>query len=326
MRSCHTVASLAAMLSVFLSALAVQAADESTGRSIVAPRSFAYVLQADAAWKKRPAAVAALADCGRDWIVLDAAYTSEPDGRWTPDDLSTIRAGKPGRKVVAYLSIGEAEDYRPYWRQEWDADRDGRPDAGSPMFLLSENPDWEGNYRIRYWHDDWQKLMLEEIDRIIGQGFDGLYLDIVDAFETFEFDGRDWHDNLPNPETGRTYRQDMIAWVTRIGERLRRDDRQRILISQNGSQLVVDKAYRTVIDGVGLEDLFTNGNRRQRSAEVRSRLDDVAPLIADRKAVLVIEYPKKAELQDEAIQRAREATLIWLVTDRKLKTLGRSEE
>lgn len=321
MRIFHTIAIWAIVLSA-----QGWAAEESTGRSVVAPQSFAYVLQADAAWKSRPRAVAALAECGRDWIVVDAAYTSEHDGRWRPEDLSTMRAGKPGRKVIAYLSIGEAEDYRAYWKKEWDADRDGRPDAGAPKFLLAENPDWEGNYRVRYWHDEWQTLMLDEIDRIAKQGFDGLYLDIVDAFETFEFDGRDWQDNRPNPETGRSYRQDMIAWVSRIGERLRLGNPQRILVAQNASQLVVDQAYRTVIDGVGLEDLFTNGNRRQKPAEIRSRLDDVALLINDRKPVLVIEYPKNVELQDEAIQKACEAKMVWLVTDRNLKTLGRSGE
>ena len=77
-----------------------------------APASFAYVLQADALAKSKAEAVATLAACGRDWIVLDARFsTDEP---WTEKDLSAIRAGKAGRKVIAYLSIGEAEDYRAY--------------------------------------------------------------------------------------------------------------------------------------------------------------------------------------------------------------------
>ena len=76
------------------------------------PVSFAYILQADSFAKTKSAAVAKLKESGRDWIVLDAAFAGNTT--WEQADLETIRSGKAGRKVVAYLSIGEAEDYRPY--------------------------------------------------------------------------------------------------------------------------------------------------------------------------------------------------------------------
>src|SRR5476649_918149 len=95
------------------------------------PASFAYILQADSFAKPRPAAVARLAACGRDWVVLDAAFA---DGApWSRAELDAIRAGQPGRKVVAYLSIGEAEDYRPYWRKEWGGG--GHLTAAAPVWL-----------------------------------------------------------------------------------------------------------------------------------------------------------------------------------------------
>ncbi|HEX3868959.1 MAG TPA: MJ1477/TM1410 family putative glycoside hydrolase [Pirellulales bacterium] len=300
------------------------AARSLADESVSAPRSFAYVLQADAAWKSRSAAVAALAHCDRDWIVIDAAYTAGPDGRWTPDDLKTIRDGKPGRRVLAYLSIGEAEDYRDYWQKTWDADRDGKPDAWAPDFLMPENPDWTGNYRVRYWREAWQKLILSEIDRIVAQGFDGAYLDIVDGFETFEFNGKDWIDDRRNEETGRTYREDMIAWVKKIGERLRKEDAKRLLIPQNGSQLLANDAFVQFISGVGMEDVFTNGNRAQRAKESNPRLKDVEPLIKAGKPVLLIEYPKKEPLRQAVVEQAHKHGFVWLMTDRQLKTLGES--
>ena len=183
------------------------------------PASFAYVLQADALAKSRTAAVAQLAACGRDWIVLDAAFsTDEP---WTPADLKFIRAGKSGRKVIAYLSIGEAEDYRPYWKREWDANKDGKPDTNAPAFLAGENPGWHGNYRVKYWHAGWQKLILAAVDQIVAQGFDGVYLDIVDGFETFEQDGKNFIDDRVNPETKQSYRRDMVDWVKAVAARAR---------------------------------------------------------------------------------------------------------
>ena len=288
------------------------------------PHSFGYVLQADARWKTRPDAVRELAACDRDWIVVDAAYTSEADGRWTKSDLDTIRMGKSGRRVLAYLSIGEAEEYQSYWKKAWDADRDGKPDAGAPGFLMAENPDWHGNYRVRYWHKEWQAIMLAEIDRIVEQGFDGIYLDIVDAFETFEFDGKDWIDDRRNEETGKTYRADMITWVTTIGQRIRVGDSSRLLIPQNGSQLVSDDAFRNLISGIGMEDVFTNGNRAQKTNQSKPRVKDMEPLVKAGKPVLLIEYPKKQELRQTVIDNARSNHFVWLITDRQLKTLGES--
>ena len=60
------------------------------------PASFAYILQADAFAKAKPQAVERLATCGREWIVLDAQFSS--DTPWTRADLDEIRHGLSGSK------------------------------------------------------------------------------------------------------------------------------------------------------------------------------------------------------------------------------------
>lgn len=79
------------------------------------------------------------------------------------------------------MSIGEAEDYRWYWQKQWNS----KP----PAFLCSENPEWKGNYKVKYWYPDWQTIICGEdsyLSKIIQADFDGVYLDIIDAFEYFE--------------------------------------------------------------------------------------------------------------------------------------------
>lgn len=80
------------------------------------------------------------------------------------------------------MSIGEAEDYRFYWKNEWK--------TNPPVWLGEENPDWEGNYKVWYWEKEWQNIIISDPDsylqRILNAGFDGVYLDIIDAFEYFE--------------------------------------------------------------------------------------------------------------------------------------------
>ena len=286
------------------------------------PSSFAYVLQADAFAKTKPAAVARFAACERDWIVLDAAFsTGEP---WTPADLKSIRAGQSGRKVIAYLSIGEAEDYRPYWKHEWDANKDGKPDTNAPAFLVGENPEWHGNYRVKYWHAVWQKIILASVDEIMAQGFDGVYLDIVDGFETFEQDGKNFIDDRVNPETKQSYRRDMVDWVKAVAARARATNATALIIPQNGAQLLAHADFAGAVDGIGLEDVFSNGNKLQPADHTKYVLGFLAPLTTAHKPVLVIEYPKSKERQAFVQAQARKNSLVWLVTDRQLKTLGES--
>ncbi len=295
----------------------------SPGHAVLAaspPASFACVLQADAFAGTKPAAVAQLAACGRDWLVLDAMFSG--DNPWTPQDIAAIRQGRAGRQAIAYLSIGEAEEYRPYWRKEWT--RKGRPAADAPSWLGNENPEWKGNHRVKYWRPEWQRIMLAAVDDAMARGFDGVYLDVVDAFESFEQEGRDFIDDRVNPETGQSYRRDMVEWVRAVAARARARNPAALAIPQNGSQLLAHEDFVAVISAIGIEDLFTNGDRRQSASHVRQVLADLSVMAAARKPVLLIEYPRPAELRALSKRQAAENGFVWLVTDRQLTTLGES--
>lgn len=289
-------------------------------RADSAPASFAYVLQADTLAKTKSAAVARLAACGREWIILDACFDAET--RWESADLDAIRGGQPGRKAIAYISIGEAEDYRPYWRKEWAGK--GKLTGDAPAWLGTENPEWKGNYRVKYWNADWQKLILDAIDDAMACGFDGVYLDIVDGFETYEQEGKDFLDNRVNPETKQTYRRDMVDWVKAIAARARAINPAALIIPQNGAQLLSHADFLEIISAIGIEDLFTNGDKLQSKADTNERLRYLKKAAGANKPVLLIEYPKRAERQAMVKQRAKEHGFAWLITDRQLATLGES--
>lgn len=93
-----------------------------------------------------------------------------------------IKANGGKRLVICYMSIGEAEDYRYYWQASWDTSK--------PNWLDAENPYWKGNYKVKYWNSSWQRLIYGDdqsyTKKIIDAGFDGVYLDIIDAFEYYE--------------------------------------------------------------------------------------------------------------------------------------------
>jgi cysteinyl-tRNA synthetase len=84
--------------------------------------------------------------------------------------------------VISYMSIGEAESYRYYWDDDWR--------LGNPEWLVRENPNWKGNFKVQYWNPEWKAVILGNdnsyLQLILDAEFDGVYLDIIDGFEFFE--------------------------------------------------------------------------------------------------------------------------------------------
>ena len=112
-----------------------------------------------------------------DLVIMDLFHN---DNEFTADEIKRLHSKANGgqRLVIAYMSIGEAEDYRYYWNKSWK--------RGNPSWLDKENPNWKGNYKVKYWDSEWQAIIFDYLSRIINAGFDGVYLDIIDAFEYYE--------------------------------------------------------------------------------------------------------------------------------------------
>lgn len=116
-----------------------------------------------------------------DLLILDLFHFDEA---LTPSEIAKLQQKTNGsrRLVLCYMSIGEAENYRYYWEKSWN--------NSPPRWLCEENKDWAGNYEVKYWDKEWQQIIYGTpgayLDRILKAGFDGVYLDLVDAFEYFE--------------------------------------------------------------------------------------------------------------------------------------------
>ena len=89
------------------------------------------------------------------------------------------------------------------------------PDRGAPPWLGRSNPDWLDNYKVRFWDPGWQKIIYgtpdSYLDKIIADGYDGVYLDIIDAYEY-------WGPGGEGRPVRKTAAQDMVDFVTPSGE------------------------------------------------------------------------------------------------------------
>ena len=78
--------------------------------------------------------------------------------------------------LIAYVSLGQAENYRAYW-----------PKVEKEPWIIKKDPHWSGSYWVDVRNPRWRALILYEvIPQIIAQGFDGLFMDTLDTASDLE--------------------------------------------------------------------------------------------------------------------------------------------
>jgi cysteinyl-tRNA synthetase len=258
--------------------------------------------------------IAGVATAPHDLLVIDSEMSANRtfERQHSPEQVARAKRRSDGsaRVLLAYLSIGEAERYRPYWQREWyDA-------ARKPAWLDKENRRWAGNFAIQFWHPEWQQLIFgapeSYLDRVVAQGFDGVYLDRADAF--FQ-----WQKSHPSA------RSDMATFIARLGSHARRQKPEFLIVMQNAEELLEDAVVLDAIDGIAKEDLLY-GVRR---AEEPNKPDDVTwsmellhlAQTAGRK-ILVVEYLKDPEKMAAAARRIREEGFVPYFAPRRLHCLN----
>ena len=134
-----------------------------------------------------PGALATLAATNYPLLVLEPGQNFTDSPYNMAEIISTLRMAPDGteRLLLAYVDIGQAEDYRDYWQPNWVAPT--ADEGGNPEFLLTIDPDgWSGNYVVAYWDTRW-KDMWTGPDGIVAElaeaGFDGIYMDWVEAYD-----------------------------------------------------------------------------------------------------------------------------------------------
>lgn len=227
-----------------------------------------------------------------DILVIDYSRTGGEAGRYSAAEMETMKSRSPGqaRTVLAYLSIGEAEDYRYYFNSAWTGGIGSQPSAEAPCWLGLTNPEWEGNYKVQYWSEEWQQIVLGYVDKIIDDGFDGVYLDIIDAYEYWGDEDSGEGFAIPEDEAA----EGMINFVKRIAyhSRIDRGMNAFLIVPQNGEALLdYDTGdYLRTVNGIGIEDLYYWETEKIDPGETARRKEYLDRITAAEKTVIVVDY------------------------------------
>ncbi len=277
---------------VLLAACSVMAAEAQAPAGLPNPfsgaKSWAYQLN-----NLGPEQQARIAASPYDLVVIDYARSEANDvveTPLTPEEVARMKVKPDGgrRLIIAYLSIGESEDNRYYWKSEWTRKR--------PAWMGAESREWKGNYLVKYWEPAWQNIVYGNpesyVDRIVSAGFDGFYVDRADAYYRFG-DSAD-------------SRNKMAAFLIKLSAYIRAKKPDAGIMMQNAEELLERPDVVAAIDAIAKEDLIYGISHR----EERNKRDDIdysTKLLKDAqtagKAIFVVEYLKNAKNIADATQQ-----------------------
>lgn len=128
-------------------------------------------------YKTKEGIIKALSNAKFDFLIIDPFFKGK---MFTKEEVERIKTRTNGtkRKVIAYFSIGEAEDYRAYWEPKWK--------VGDPSWIVEENKNWKGNYIVKFWNPQWKEIIKNVQKEMNDSNFDGYFLDTIDSYERFE--------------------------------------------------------------------------------------------------------------------------------------------
>ena len=229
----------------------------------------------------------------------------------TRDEVEAMKARPDGSKrlIIAYLSIGETENYRSYWKPEWDKQR--------PAWMGKENKEWRANYLAKYWEPEWQKIIFGSpeayIDRVLAAGFDGFYFDRVDAYYYFG-DNED-------------VRKKMRDFIVKLANYVRAKKPDAAIMVQNAEELLTSKDYVEAIDGIAKESLFygiKGADKLNPQSDIVETTDLLKKASGQGKAIFVVEYLKdKKNVADAAARMDKLGWSLYIGT-RGLARLGKN--
>ena len=240
-----------------------------------------------------------------DLVVVTLSTTGN-----SPEVIPALKDSPGGPKIVlCYMSIGQSENYRWYWQPEWE--------QNPPEWLDEPDGVWAGDHWVRYWLPEWQQIIYgtpdSYLDQIIALGFDGVYLDRVDAYWYYQERGRE------------AAAQEMVDFILDFSEYARQKRPGFGVFPQNAEELGIRfPEFLKAMTGIGVEDLYYGYPRDHEPSPVEWTAEREAILdqwVAAGKLVLTIDYTARKEQIADAYVRAHARAYIPYVTDRSLGRL-----
>ena len=159
-----------------------------------------------------------------------------------------------GVVIIAYISVGEADNERRYWKNWQPTEKAYNIDSiprtkidQKDSIFIGPDPGWPGSYFVDATNEQWQKIILEqEIPYILALGdglYDGLVMDLIDVVDEYE--------GLPRE-------QEMRAGMVELIKKIKQKYPDKIIIPNRGFGILEEMG--PYIDAFKFEELTLKYN------------------------------------------------------------------
>jgi len=146
-------------------------------------QNYLYLIYPDSVFTTKQIYLDALAATNYDVLLIDLDYK---EVALSSTEIAALKTKANGGKrlVISYINVGAAENWRYYWQEKWKLHR--------PLWLKKPYEGYEDEIWVKFWKDDWKNIIYGNdesyMKRILNAGFDGAYLDNVEAYYFLYFD------------------------------------------------------------------------------------------------------------------------------------------
>lgn len=156
--------------------------------------------------------------------------------------------------VLAYIDMGQAEEWRWYFDSAWT--------IGNPTWIVANDPNgWAGNFPVAYWRQEWHDIVYagyngtSMVDQTTADGFDGIYMDWVEAFSDTNVVTAAANDSV-NPAS------EMFRLIEAIRDHARLTNPDYLIVAQNAPDLYPTDPtrYIAVMDAIAEEAVWYEGS------------------------------------------------------------------
>ena len=156
---------------------------------------------------------------------------------------------------------------------------------------------------------EWEQIVFNYLDKIITAGLDGIYMDIIDAYEFYQgvIPNNDWK---------------MIDFVGNISSYVNYEASVNFSVFvQNADELLLNSTYLEHIDGIGREDLFYFDNIPTNDSWRNQGIFNLNKAIDTNKIVLITDYPQSSSLKYDFYSNCITNGFLGYAADRELDSL-----
>ncbi|MCB9014152.1 MAG: endo alpha-1,4 polygalactosaminidase, partial [Bacteroidales bacterium] len=151
---------------------------ENTGNisRLADAQNYLYLISTDKFSSKQDM-LNAISSSNYDLVLIDLFFNEQALSAEDVNSLKT-KANGGSRLVIAYMNIGSAEKFRYYWGKNWGLHH--------PLWIKRKYEGYDDEFWVKFWKPEWQDIIYGNDNsyckKIIDAGFDGAYLDNVEAY------------------------------------------------------------------------------------------------------------------------------------------------